>query len=235
MQFWKNKKEISFKEFSSLYPRQAKILSKCDEENWQFIIENERLKFIYKDYKPIFIDILNILESHRIYFYKNSFYKEPLAKALGLKKGKSRPSVLDATAGFMGDTLLMSNFDLKSLTCMERYPIAQCLIMDALTVSDIPIDFDPINSADTNMTFDVCFFDPMYSEKNKKTAPKKEMLMFREIIGEDLDSIEVAKHLLNISRERLVIKRSVKAGYLLETPSHSINGKSTRYDVYLKK
>ena len=65
----------------------------------------------------------------------------------------------------------------------------------------------------------VIYFDPMYSEKNEKALPKKEMRIFREVVGVDLDAESTAKSLLKMSK-RLVIKRSIKAKPILDNPSN---------------
>ena len=198
-------------------------------------IEENFIKFQYEKLKPIWINIYTIMDKHKRYFFKNSYYKEPLARALGLKKGKPKPFVLDATAGMLGDSLLMYNFELAGLTCLERHSLAATLITNALNNHHLAgLEFKYLSAIDINESFDVCFFDPMYAEKNTKTAPKKEMLVFRDVIGADNDAKDVAKHLLSLSRDRLVIKRSAKASVLLESPHHTITGKSTCYDVYLK-
>ncbi len=74
----------------------------------------------------------------------------------------------------------------------------------------------------------------MYQEKNSKAAPKKEMAVFRSLVGVDDDIKQTAQSLLNVAIERLVVKRSIKATPVLENPSHTVKGKSTAYDVYLK-
>ena len=235
MQFIKNNVFISFDEFKADFPAEADILSECLSKDWIMQVEDNFIKFQYGKLKPIWINIYTIMDKHKRYFFKNSYYKEPLARALGLKKGKVKPTVLDATAGMLGDSLLMYNFELAALTCLERHPMVASLITNALNNHPLQgLAFKYLPAMEVDESFDVCFFDPMYAEKNTKTAPKKEMLVFRDIIGADNDAKDVAKHLLSLSRERLVVKRSSKAGVLLESPHHTIAGKSTCYDVYLK-
>ena len=73
----------------------------------------------------------------------------------------------------------------------------------------------------------------MYHEKNTKASPKKSMAIFRELVGADVDAANVAKKLCMENCQRVVIKRSRKASPLIEKPHHTIEGKSTCYDVYL--
>ncbi len=234
MQFELDNKNISYDNFLELFPEEGLIVKNVVHNDIRIIIHQASQSFSlkYKEFNPVKIDILNILEKHKYFFAKNSFYKDPLARALGLKKGKKRPNVLDATAGMMGDSLLMYSYGLNSLTCGERNPLVAMLILNALKISKLDVKFH-YGSYDSNQVFDVIFFDPMYDVVNKKTAPKKEMEIFRNIVGKDQDAKEVAIELKKKAVERLVIKRSSKAPCLLENPSHTIKGKSTSYDVYL--
>jgi 16S rRNA (guanine1516-N2)-methyltransferase len=242
MQILKNDISVSFEEFLDHFPKEAGFLSQVMEieANCSIHIEKDnKLSVKFGDFNPISIDIVNILKKHEVFFYKNSIYKDPLAKAIGLKKGKPKPSVLDATAGMLGDSLLMYAYGIDRLTCCERNPIVACLVQNAIDIAELSIDFFHCNSLEKKFLhsdleqFDVIFYDPMYKEKNNKAAPKKEMAIFREIVGPDDDLGEVAMLLKQRAKERLVIKRSNKSLPIIKNPSHTISGKSTSYDVYL--
>lgn len=200
----------------------------------KFEVSGKRIQLQNEFGTPIYIDVDKKLRYHQQFFYKNSIYKQPLAKALGVKKDASF-EVLDATAGLMGDSLLMSSFGVR-VTALERNPVVALLIVNALKNAqmDVKITFRHQSALDLNLRekYPVIFFDPMYGEKNSKAAPKKEMQVFRKLVGEDFDRIDVAKHLLNLT-DRLVIKRSIKASSLLDRPTITFSGKSTCYDVYL--
>ena len=84
----------------------------------------------------------------------------------------------------------------------------------------------------------VIYLDPMYDETNKKTLPRKEMQVLRKVlpISPPKDIETLFYHAFDITKERVVLKRSVKAKVkFMDHFSHSIMGKSTRYDVYLKR
>lgn len=203
------------------------------EFNLNFEIQGQRIMLQNAVGNPIFIDIDKKLQYHKKFFYKNSVYKQPLARALGIKKDKSPSKVLDATAGLLGDTLLIHSFGVQ-VEAMERNPLVSLLIVNALKncESKIEIPFHFQSAMDLADAYPVIFFDPMYGGKNTKASPKKEMQVFRSFVGEDLDRISVAKHLRQYC-DRLVIKRSVKASPLLKNPNMSFGSKSTCYDVYL--
>ncbi len=235
MQFLMKDKPLTYSEFSSLYPEEANILTEISSEDILFNIEEGgALKLLQDSYRPICINIDSELERHKIQFYKSSPYKELLAKALGLKAGKEKPKVLDATGGMLGDSLLIYAIGVESLTVCERHPIPAVLIYNALKFTQINISFRFCSATELEDEFDVIFYDPMYTEKNTKTNAKKEMMIFRNLIGVDLDSSEMALKLRDKASKRLIIKRSVKGASLIPKPDITFKGKSTAYDVYLK-
>lgn len=239
MQIIHKGESVSYSDFQRMFPKEANILTSETAQTlthveFNILIESKIIKIQQEPFGPVAIDIDAQLEKHRVYFYKSSPYKELLAKALGLKPGKEKPKVLDATGGMLGDSLLIYALGVKSLAVCERNPIAGILIANALERSNIAIDFHFLSAIELGDDFDVIYFDPMYVEKNTKSQAKKEMVMFRSLIGADEDAQSVAKKLLDKAGQRLVIKRSVKASSLLEKPHMTFKGKSTAYDVYLK-
>lgn len=184
---------------------------------------------------PITIEIDRELERHEAYFKKSSVHKELLARAVGVK-GSVRPQVFDLTAGLLGDTLLFLSFGCK-VEAFERHPLTQVLIESAIQNAQHPLV--------KNLTFhsetfdhsvspqDVLFFDPMFEDPNRKVAPKKEMRIFRNLIGEDVDAKEYFEKLRALKPKRLVVKRPKQSRRLSEDEPLSFIGKATRYDVYL--
>jgi 16S rRNA (guanine1516-N2)-methyltransferase len=223
---------ISFKEAKQIMPDEFSIL----DENLEIelIIQKNRLALSCEDLSPFQIDLNKKWQYHRSFFQKNSIFKDPLCKALGFKNSSQLEPVTDLTCGAMNDTLLMASYGVK-VYAYERHPVIAALIINALKNSQekikemVDFQYGEVKEFRTK----IAYFDPMYSEKNKKTAPKKEMQIFRKLLSADDDAKAFA---LSVAKKvkRLVVKRSNKAGYLLENPSHSIHGKSTRYDVYLK-
>lgn len=230
MRFFHQNKEISFDEFHNLMPNEAKILESSLDLTVDFEISESSL-FVRSPYSnPISIDAAGKLEYHQKFFYKNSIYKQPLAKALGIKKGQDKPHIIDATAGFLSDSLLIMSFGC-SVSAYERHPVAAALISNAIKINNLDIEFYFKDSSQMDFNAEIIYFDPMYSEKNEKTRPKKQMQIFRQLIGPDIDAEEKAK-ILKSKCHRLVIKRSIKSMPLLQNPQMTFDGKSTSYDVY---
>jgi 16S rRNA (guanine1516-N2)-methyltransferase len=229
--FYTDKKLIDVEQIMRQFPKEWELLQQYCETSLEFEVDGKKLKLINEFGNPIAIDVEKKLNYHRQFFHKNSLYKQPLAKALGLKKEKPFPKVLDATGGLLGDSLLMYAMGCQ-LEVLERHPLVATLIVNALNSSGIHISFRHLSAGEINGHYPVIFFDPMYDEKNSKAAPKKEMQLFRQLVGPDEDLLDVAKHLRSCC-DRLVIKRSIKARPILAGPQISFKGKSTAYDVYL--
>jgi 16S rRNA (guanine1516-N2)-methyltransferase len=187
--------------------------------------------------KPIGIEIDKELLRHEDYFKKSSLQKELLARAVGVK-GPYRPRVLDLTAGMLGDSLLLLSFGCE-VWATERHPVIRFLIQSALQNAKHPkvSNFHFLGGEAGEVLknppqVDSIFFDPMFEDANEKTSPKKEMRIFRNIVGSDADAETVFHEALNQKAKRLVIKRPRQSVCLVQKPSVEYIGKSTRYDVY---
>lgn len=175
--------------------------------------------------------------SHSSKKYSNS--KEPLAKALGIKK-PGLTHVWDLTCGSGKDSILLLKFGAK-VTAFERNPSIAALLL----LAEAEFDSDSLNilygEASSYVKLlalnppDVLYYDPMYPEEGKKKSalPRKEMQVFRELVGKDSDEEEVFAWAKKSGVKRFVIKRGVKSPTLLAKPSSQYVGKSARYDLYI--
>ncbi len=190
--------------------------------------------------RPIGIEIDRELRRHEEFFKRSSLQKELLAKAIGVK-GPARPTVLDLTAGLLGDSLLLLSFGCAVRAC-ERNPVVAFLIQSALARAQHPkiknFEFT-FGDGETNLeslnNIDVIYFDPMFEDANSKTAPRKEMRIFRNVVGPDQDAQEIFRKARKLGPKRLVVKRPRHSVDLGEEPALQFIGKSTRYDVYFSK
>jgi 16S rRNA (guanine1516-N2)-methyltransferase len=74
----------------------------------------------------------------------------------------------------------------------------------------------------------------MFPTKRKKSAAvRKEMRLLRELVGDDLDAIELFGVARAVAGGRVVVKRANDAPPLAPDPDASIGGKLVRYDIYL--
>lgn len=173
--------------------------------------------------------------------------REMLLKAVGAHKSKGL-TVLDATGGLGRDSFLMAACGC-TVHILERNKIVAALLADGLQraarheeTSGIAerITLSVLDSreflekyADTEQ-YDVIYLDPMYPERSKTALVKKEMQILQQLIGPEDDTEQLLAAALKAARKRVVVKRPKTAPFLTgRKPSHSLTGKTTRFDVYM--
>ena len=173
-----------------------------------------------------------------------------IAKAVGVS-AKILPEVLDATAGLGADAFVLACLGCR-VTMMERSPVVFALLEDGLArarcfaeqgdealagilarMQLLPGDSIEYLQGQTQSVADVIYLDPMFPERRKSAAVKKEMQAFHAVVGADSDSERLLQAALTKARYRVAVKRPRLAPAIQgATPSHSIEGKSSRYDIY---
>jgi 16S rRNA (guanine1516-N2)-methyltransferase len=78
---------------------------------------------------------------------------------------------------------------------------------------------------------DVFYFDPMYPHKKGSALPRKEMQIFRSLVGTDDDAEEVLELALASPVSRVVLKRPTSSPKLMN-PTYSVETKILRFDIY---
>lgn len=166
----------------------------------------------------------------------------PLVRAV-CGRGDAVPSVLDATAGLGRDAFTLWALGC-AVTAVERSPVIAALLEDGLQRANADIR---LVVADTRRFMaelaeadrpEVVYLDPMFPERRKSAAVKKEMQYMQALLGEH--EVEQDIHLLfaaamKCALRRVVIKRPTHAGSVVEAPkpNHTFEGKTIRFDVYL--
>ena len=174
---------------------------------------------------------------------------QPLAKAVGIKD-KLRPSIIDATSGLGRDAFVLASLGCQVIL-LERSPVFAALLADGLARAELHLETAEIANnmhvihADAHKYLsglssqekpDTVYLDPMYPHRNKSALVKKEMRIARELVGDDEDASDLLKMALKIANKRTTVKRPSYAEHLGELkPTMAIQGKNTRYDVYITK
>lgn len=116
----------------------------------------------------------------------------------------------------------------------ERHPLPALMLLRAYEIWQDPLksQWELRLDGSAPPEWDVAYFDPMYSGPESSALPRKEMRIFRSLLGEDADAAEEARRLRGLGR-RLIIKRPPHGEELLPAPSFSQEGKAVRFDVYL--
>ena len=222
--------------------------SPLNQHQIQLVITQQHIEIRTPDLgNPIFIDFEQGKNAHRRQF--GGGRGQPLAKAIGLKKGAT-PTIIDATAGFGRDAFVLANLGCN-ITLIERNPLIATLLDDALQraaensdINEVINRMSLINDEATHYLSsiknlsrpDVIYMDPMYPSREKSALVKKDMRLLHELAGPDMDSEQLLTTARMISLKRVVVKRPKSAPFVGEqTPNTSIESKNTRYDVYLGK
>ena len=202
-------------------------------------------------YGPISCDFATGANNHRRRFGGGN--GQSIAKAVGVS-GKFHPTVLDLTAGLGADGFVLASLGC-AVTLVERNPIVHSLLADGLARAIacgekddalaeiinriVLVEADSshyLNNLDSSNSPDVVYLDPMFPLRKKSAKVKKEMQAFHSIVGSDADADSLLVMALSVARHRVVVKRPAGAPYLGEAkPSYSLEGKSTRFDIYALK
>ncbi|HWD33711.1 class I SAM-dependent methyltransferase [Pseudomonas caricapapayae] len=195
---------------------------------------------------PVRVDFVEGAAAHRRVFGGGS--GQMIAKAVGIAQGV-RPQVLDATAGLGKDAFVLASLGCQ-MTLIERQPLVAALLEDGLARAASDAEVGPIVARMQLLTGNaiermrnwqgeppqVIYLDPMFPHRDKSALVKKEMRVFRPLVGDDLDAPALLEAALALASHRVVVKRPRKAPIIDgPKPSHSLEGKSSRYDIYPKK
>lgn len=195
---------------------------------------------------PVRVDFLEGALAHRR--LQGGGAGQMIAKAVGIQPGV-RPSILDATAGLGRDAFVLAQLGC-GVVLIERQPLVAVLLADGLRRAESDPEVGPIvrrmdlrrgNSIDLMAGWaeeppQVIYLDPMFPHREKSSLVKKEMRLFRPLVGDDDDASHLLQAALALATHRVVVKRPRKAPCVAgPAPSHVLEGKSSRFDVYAKK
>ncbi len=177
-------------------------------------------------------------------------FKQPLAKAVGLRSMKDLPlTVIDATAGWGRDAWLLAALGCE-VRALERSRVLAALLEEArgrlsrsqpeivarlqLVAGDSRAYLDSCVHSGTARP-DVVYLDPMFTgTERRKTAEQKSMRVLRRLVGADEDASQLFELAMQAATKRVVVKRPDKGGRdfgLKPTATHQ--GKGFCFDVYL--
>jgi 16S rRNA (guanine1516-N2)-methyltransferase len=170
-----------------------------------------------------------------------------IAKAVGLKRSSVVLHILDATAGLGQDAYVLAGLGCH-VTLLERSPIIHALLADGLLRARANAEARPLVDRMTlvaaqgsdwlvgqsSPVADVIYLDPMFPHRGKAAKVKKEMAVFRSVVGADADAESLLAAALHSAPCRVVVKRPRRAPVIGEwTPTLKLEGKSSRYDIYV--
>ncbi|WP_249122507.1 class I SAM-dependent methyltransferase [Pseudoalteromonas sp. A22] len=218
-----------------------------NEAEFQLVYDELGLQLFKKDEPKlgaIRVDFVTGAVAHRRKFGGGK--GQAIAKAVGLNKG-AVPTVLDATAGLGRDAFVLASMGCK-VVLHERNPVVAALLYDGLqrayqdaeigewVQSTMRLEFGSSHDllGQAGWRPDVVYLDPMFPHREKSAQVKKEMRVFQDLVGNDLDADALLPFALQLAAKRVVVKRPDYAGFLNDkTPSMQIKTKKNRFDVYV--
>lgn len=194
---------------------------------------------------------IDFLNDHVNYSRKGHRGKsELIAKALGLGKGVK--CVFDLTCGLAQDAFFLAQLGVEVRAFERSEQLFKILNSALLAARDQAPDREDLKRLSIELKNSIDFLssqefrdmdqsevalylDPMFPEKKKSALPRKEMQIFRMLVGDDLDATELLAKALESRCQRVVVKRPLKAEDLGEGVIHRFKGTTVRYDLYKPK
>lgn len=182
---------------------------------------------------------VDFLKGRLAYRSQQHINGENLVKACRIK-GQNPVSVLDATCGFGKDAFLLScaGFHVQAT---ESHPVVYALLKDAIlrmqqATGDTPFILHNAWAQSISMKTpaQVIYLDPMFPDRDKSAAVKKDMQLFHRLHSESAQEIEqLFSWAMSHARNKVVIKRPAKSKIVTPNPpTYQIKGKACRFDVY---
>ena len=173
---------------------------------------------------------------------------EMLVRAMGGAGDADKP-VVDATAGLGRDAALLAMAGYP-VTMLERQPLIHAMLEDALgrlghqnapllqQLRLLQAESAAYLASHPNSCHGV-YLDPMFPERNKSAAVKKNLRWLQTLAEQPLDQSEeeiLLNAALTAATKKVVVKRPLRAPCLAgRKPGHALTGKAVRFDVYVAR
>lgn len=174
---------------------------------------------------------------------KSNLEREMLVKAARIKGQPMPQTLIDATAGFGEDSLILAaaGFEVR---LYEFDEVIALLLQDCM---DRAMQIPELKAAVGRMTLisqdsvqamkelsyepDIVLLDPMFPERQKSALIKKKFQLLQRLESPCSNEDELLEAAQLARPKRIVIKRPLKGPYLAgKKPSYSLEGKAIRYD-----
>ena len=221
-------------------------LSDHAELPFTLVIQNHQLELKKTDEPKLGTIAVNFVSgamAHRRQF--GGGRGEAIAKAVGVK-GNYLPTVVDATAGLGRDAFVLASIGCQ-VTMFERHPVVAALLADGLDRAYQDPTIGQLLQKQLRLIYhsslhglslyqdkpDVVYLDPMFPHRQKSALVKKEMRIFQQLVGNDLDAEELLEPARRLAKKRVVVKRPDYAPFLAnQKPTAEIKTKNHRFDIY---
>ncbi len=175
----------------------------------------------------------------------NNLNGEMIVKAARIKSAEGPLRLLDATAGFGEDSLLLAAAGFR-VDLYEYDPVIGALLEDSLERAK---DVQELKDAVSRMVLhkedsieamgkleeapDVILLDPMFPERQKSGLIKKKFQLLQRLESPCSNEEDLINAAFKAGPRRIVIKRPLKGPFLAgRKPDYSLSGKAIRYDCF---
>jgi 16S rRNA (guanine1516-N2)-methyltransferase len=190
---------------------------------------------------PLCVDFLGGRQGYRL--AADRVRHERLIKALG-KVVDAPARVCDLTAGLGRDSALMAQAGFQVLM-VERQPILHALLADGLAratgtplashLTLLPLADARDLAAVLEGPFHAVFLDPMFPPRDKSAAVKQDLRWLQQLCPypDEVEEQALLAMARSLDARKVVVKRPRRAPPLAAVvASHSLEGKTVRFDVY---
>lgn len=174
---------------------------------------------------------------------QSNLQREMLVKAARIKGQEMPQFLVDATAGFGEDSLILAAAGFQ-VRLYEFDEIIAALLQDCMErAAEIPELKDAVGRMELicgdsvagmqNLDYkpDIVLLDPMFPARQKSALIKKKFQLIQRLESPCSTEIELLNAAEAAEPKRIVIKRPLKGPYLADRkPSYSLEGKAIRYD-----
>lgn len=222
-----------------LYHPLEKIYTQLVAQEIIVIVTRSKIELI--DKKQVLAPLQLSFCDHKTHCITQACTKQPLLKAINISQDQ-KASIVDLTAGFGRDSLMLSTLD-KPLLSIEKSPITAAIlkVLVAQYQTIHPCNWQVITDCSLswlktqNKHFSHCYLDPFFN-KRKSALPKNSMQWLHKLGGDD--STNHTETLFTTAYQyttvRVVVKRDKNAYYLnqMKPNQGSIYQKTSRFDCY---
>ncbi len=177
---------------------------------------------------------------------QSNLQREMLVKAARIKGQEMPQTLVDATAGFGEDSLILAaagfqvrlyEFDeiiaVLLQDCMERANEIPEL-KDAVSRMELVCGDSVAGMKELSYKPDIVLLDPMFPARQKSALIKKKFQLIQRLESPCSTEADLLDAAIAADPKRIVIKRPLKGPYLADRkPSYSLEGKAIRYDCFV--
>ena len=177
---------------------------------------------------------------------QSNLQREMLVKAARIKGQDMPQHIVDATAGFGDDSLILAAAGFR-VRMYEYDEVIAALLQDAMErAKEIPELTDAVSRMELvcgdsvegmkklDYKPDIVLLDPMFPARQKSALIKKKFQLIQQLESPCTTEEDLIEAAMAADPKRIVIKRPLKGPFLAgRKPSYSLEGKAIRYDCFV--